>query len=325
MSDTFYDNFTHFVKPDEPVREKLFFNLHIHTLHEESSYYLVFFQGDNQAYIAGRVLPGDTLIGAISKELKADFGINEWEFFGNTLFSDIARDNKGEKVKRMDVYVNVPYFAVGDRRIAGMSMKWQLVSNEGTVEDSPEPYVSQPGTFPFKEQLPDPSPAVKAILDETEDILNRSRETTIEKLAPYVSREPKAGEVFAYFELFLYQNYGMNYNTVFLEDKRLDYDYDFIAQGESFLPRLYEYSETNEAYAYFMDHLSQDDGSVYSQLLEKMLFEWFTDCWFRAGGEKSKIPTFFSFEKEYRVRDMSTGELMKESEAASRILGYAVS
>lgn len=320
MSDTLFENFTHFIDPNVPSKEKLFFNLHIYAHHEGSIYYLTFFQNGAQVYLADRVLPGDTLINAIARTLKRDLGIDTWQFRSDTLFSDTAHDNKGVEVNRMNVYLDAPYFIDTDKHVAGMSMKWQLID-----ETVSEAYIPIVGTFPFKEQLPKPSPAVKTILDKIESILNQSRGATIKKLVPYVSREPKAGEVFAYFELYLYQNYGMNYNTVYVEDKKLDYDYNLIDEGESFLPQLNDYSENDEAYDYFLDHISQDDDRVYSQLLEKMLFEWFVNCWFEAGGEQCQIPTLFSFEKEYRVRDMSTGELMKESEAASRILGYAVS
>lgn len=320
MSDTEFEDYSHFVDPSLPSKDKLFFNLHIYANHEGHVYYLNFFQNDSQAYLADRVLPGDTLINAITKTLKQDLGIETWQFCGDTIFSDATQDNKGITVNRMNVYLNVPYFDSTDKRVVGMTMKWQLVE-----EAKHEAYTPQVGTFPFKEQLSDPSLAVKKILNEIQDILNQSREATIEKLKPYVNREPKANEVFSYFEIFLYQNYGMNYNTVFAEDEKLDYEYDMINDGESFVPLLTDYSENNEGYDDFIEHISTDDDHVFSRLSDKQFFEWFASCWFEAGGEHSKVPTFFSFEKEYMVRDMSTGELMKESEAASRILGYAIS
>jgi hypothetical protein len=69
--------------------------------------------------------------------------------------------------------------------------------------------------------------------------------------------------------------------------------------------------------------LTQEEGADFGQKLESSLFSWFARCWQAAGGENSKIPTYFCFEKEYKVRDLKTGETMGEEEAAQK-LGYNV-
>ncbi len=162
-------------------------------------------------------------------------------------------------VNRVNVYLDVPHFEGSGKRVAGMLMKWQLIE-----ETTPEAYTPQIGAFPFKEQLPDPSPAVKTVLDEISEILHQSRQATIDKLTPYGIREPKSSEVYAYFELFLYQNYGMNYNIEHAKNEKLDYEFGSIDEGESFLPLLGDYSEDSEAYEYFIDHISTDDERVFS-------------------------------------------------------------
>jgi len=93
--------------------------------------------------------------------------------------------------------------------------------------------------------------------------------------------------------------------------------------GDNFLPEVMDYFDDYYQNLSKETEFTQDESIDFSDKLEKSLFDWFARCWQAAGGENSKVPTYFCFEKEYKVRDLKTGELMSEQEAAHR-LGYDV-
>lgn len=116
---------------ESPVDEKIFFNLHMKaTGPHGKSLYLWFSQSGQQAYFAGRALPGGTLKAAISMELENYLGIKEWQFEGPPVFSDLTTDKEGKEVTRYNVYLRVPYFEISDQKVIGMDMQWAEDSQE---------------------------------------------------------------------------------------------------------------------------------------------------------------------------------------------------
>jgi hypothetical protein len=65
----------------------------------------------------------------------------------------------------------------------------------------------------------------------------------------------------------------------------------------------------------------EKEGILFTEKHEQQLFSWFARCWKKAGGEHSTVPTYFAFDKEYRCRNLSTGEVLTEQETAAE-LGY---
>jgi len=174
------------------------------------------------------------------------------------------------------------------------------------------------------EHVENESSTIDSLLTKTREILAASEADAIESLKPVVTKEPPKNAIFACFELFDTQDFGMNYNifSVGKADGKdvLNTDWTtFQGEGVSFIPKLKAYSEEDTGAA----ELSEKEGREFTVKLEKLLFEWFAKCWKAAGGEHSTLPTYFAFDKEYKCRDLFTGEIMSEEETAKK-LGYDV-
>jgi len=165
---------------------------------------------------------------------------------------------------------------------------------------------------------------VEKILTEISAILELATPASVEKLKSYVSVEPKENQIYATLELMADQNYCLTYNCFYVKEvdgkKILDIEYATNENAEqSFIPELDEY-----ATKVFdgVDYTTAEEEK-FGPLQSKMLFEWFAKCWKIAGGEQSKVPTFFAMNKEYMCQDLTTGEIFTEEEAAHR-LGHDV-
>jgi hypothetical protein len=161
---------------------------------------------------------------------------------------------------------------------------------------------------------------------EIESGLNKATDRTVEALKSFVGLKPEEDEVYACFELFWEQDYTLGYNKFFVRNsdgkQTLDTDWGPAGEmGDDFLPEVMEYFDGYYQNLSKKTEFTQDEGVDFSEKLEKSLFNWFARCWQAAGGYNSEIPTYFCFEKEYKVRDLKTGEIMSEKEAAQR-LGY---
>ena len=162
---------------------------------------------------------------------------------------------------------------------------------------------------------------VARIIQDIEKVLADAEPATIEALRPFVQEKPKQDQIFSCFELFHTQDYGLNYNRFFVKEKGgkkiLDTEWGSAISDESFIPQLAAYMEKT----FSQTELSEKDGILFAEKHEQQLFSWFARCWKSAGGEHSIIPTYFAFDKEYRCRDLSTGKIFSEKEAALQ-LGY---
>lgn len=170
---------------------------------------------------------------------------------------------------------------------------------------------------------------VTAAHSRIENALSKATDRTIQALRPFAALKPEEDEIYACFELFWEQDYTLGYNKFYAKNvdgrQVLKTEWGPAAEmGDDFLSEVMDYFDT-----YYEDlsketEFTQDEGRDFSDKLEKSLFGWFAYCWQTAGGEHSEIPTYFCFEKEYKVRDLKTGEIMSEAEAAQR-LGHSVS
>jgi hypothetical protein len=169
---------------------------------------------------------------------------------------------------------------------------------------------------------PELSPQVTELLGKTREILERAREPSVETLREFADLELQPDQAYACFELFHWQDYGMNYNEFFVEKGTLSTDYNPLHDSEdSFLPELNDF--VRGYFADKPDRLGQVGSTQFIKLHEAQLFKWFSECWIAAGGDKSQVLTYFAFEKEYAVRDLVTGEVMSEAEVAKR-LGFDI-
>ncbi len=164
--------------------------------------------------------------------------------------------------------------------------------------------------------------SVNDVIKEIDLILENATENTVNKLAPLVQLDRKENHAFSCLELFYMQNYELIYNSFFVRNRALETVYashEGFDGKQSFLPELKEYfiSTKNDL------NWNQNEGIAFTQAHEKQFLEWFKNCWKSAGGENSKIPTYFCFEKEYQVQDIITGEIMEEEECA-RLLGFDI-
>ena len=169
-----------------------------------------------------------------------------------------------------------------------------------------------------------PHERVEKILKDMTKILEEVNDTTAEKLKLFVAMEPKLNQIYATLELFSDQNYSLAYNRFYVKEengkKILDTEYATNEHADkSFIPELDAYATKVFDGVDYTDAEQQDFGPRQS----KMLFEWFSKCWKKAGGDNSKTPTFFAMNKEYMCQDLATGEIMEETEAARR-LGHEV-
>ena len=168
--------------------------------------------------------------------------------------------------------------------------------------------------------------SVAKLLADIEVILEAAIQEAVEKLRPYTQRQLEPDEIFACFELWNLQNYGLNYNKFFARQNdqgriNLDPDYEPVTEDASFIPELDKYME--DVFGNQEFELTQAEDEEFSAEHEQQLFKWFAECWWAAGGESSAVPTFFCFEKEGVCRDLKTAEVLSEVEAARR-LGYEV-
>jgi hypothetical protein len=97
---------------------------------------IVLFLHDNPQYSQGKsfgdycskVKKGDSLYDSIKRDLKIDFGVNEFTIM---LLQDDgeAKDRKGNYLKRIVVEVLVPYFDVKGMKVVGKYMSWLPLNN----------------------------------------------------------------------------------------------------------------------------------------------------------------------------------------------------
>ena len=172
------------------------------------------------------------------------------------------------------------------------------------------------------------SERVAAANSEIEDALSKARDRSIQALVPFVGRELEEGQVYACFELWWEQDYSLGYNRFFIKEvdgrQHLETDWGLAGEeGVSFIPEIVAYFDDYYNNMSKDTELMEDEGIDFSTLLEESIFKWFSSCWEAAGGEQSKVPTYFCFEKEYMVRDLKTGEVLSESAAAQKF-GYTV-
>lgn len=162
------------------------------------------------------------------------------------------------------------------------------------------------------------SKTVEIVIKEIEQLLQNSMESCSQKLVPFVVKEPQLNQIFACFEIFHTQNFCMNYNLFLKRNDEFESKYEALnGSTESFIPEVDAYIRKTASEVKWGDK----EEANYAQRLEELLQKWFVQCWDKAGGRNSKVPTFFCFEKEYMVRDIFTHEILEETEAAGR-LGY---
>jgi hypothetical protein len=152
---------------------------------------------------------------------------------------------------------------------------------------------------------------VDKIITTIAEILDRATESATKRLAAYVEIEPKKNQAYATLELFSDQNFCLTYNRFNVKEeggkKVLDIEYDVENSSEtSFIPELDEYqTKIFDGVDYFTE-----EQENFGPRQSKMLFEWFSKCWQKAGGEHSKTPTYFAMNKEYMCQDILTGAMM---------------
>ncbi|HWU43324.1 MAG TPA: hypothetical protein VN132_07800 [Bdellovibrio sp.] len=163
---------------------------------------------------------------------------------------------------------------------------------------------------------------VEQILKEIDSILLDAKAECIKALQPVFLIKPKPDQVYSCFELFHMQNYALGYNSFFLRNGELEVDYACLPPftgEESFLPKLASYFQD----LFKKVELNEKDGIRFTAEHEKQFLKWFKEVWLAAGGDKSLVPTYFCFEREYQVQDIISGEVMSEEDGARR-LGYKI-
>jgi hypothetical protein len=115
-----------YIRPDQVLQEKLFFNLHLYAdSPDRRRVYLAFSNDNGQQYLASRALPGQILADAIADELHESLGVTEWKFVGAIEHSDTTTDKKGQAVERVNLYLGIHYFETNPgKKVAGLSMEW---------------------------------------------------------------------------------------------------------------------------------------------------------------------------------------------------------
>jgi hypothetical protein len=164
---------------------------------------------------------------------------------------------------------------------------------------------------------------VDEILKDVKQILDASKERSIKKFKPLTVKERDENLIYACLQLF--QDFSLNYNLYYLGQDQgeniLDIKYAPLDENDPvFLPELDAYignlvstQELTEA----------EDAAFSTALYDDYLFHFLSECWASAGGDHTKIPTYFCFDKEFMCRDFKTGEIIEEVEAARRV-GYTV-
>lgn len=165
---------------------------------------------------------------------------------------------------------------------------------------------------------------VEKILEEMSAILERSKGAAVKRLAEYAVMEPEPEQIYATLELFSMQNYNLAHNRFYVRTKDgkkvLNTEWAVNADAmDSFIPELDEYATKTFDGVDYTDAETADFGPRH----EQQLVDWFTACWKAAGGQESKVPVYFAMDKEYMCRDLETGEVISEEEAAKR-LGHEV-
>jgi hypothetical protein len=164
--------------------------------------------------------------------------------------------------------------------------------------------------------------SVETVLNKITEILDQSREHAIKTLKQFVDRDPKEGEIFATVEIMTTEGYTFTYNPFFIKEedgqKKLNAHWgEFFSDGVSLIPKLEEYTE--DVLSKHADEYTQTEGEEFTDKHIIQLSHWFKECWYAAGGEHSKLPTYLSFDKEYMCRDIITGELMEDTEVARKL------
>lgn len=174
-------------------------------------------------------------------------------------------------------------------------------------------------------------------LSEIDAILERAVPRSIELLRVPAARPPRLGEIFACFELYHFEDYGMNCTSFSIEDGELVTDCaafpddnfgSFLPELNSYIQGLYsdrfrEAFEEAKGLGLYKGLWDQGTSEDFTARHERQLTIWFARLWDAAGGREAKVPAFFCFGKEYQLRDIFTFELFDEDEGARR-LGYPI-
>lgn len=165
-----------------------------------------------------------------------------------------------------------------------------------------------------QEETPEKDPYA-GIFFEVDVLLEKAKTGCIERLRPLTIREPKEDELFACIEVFNYQDFGLNYNTFSKNESGIDVNFEQFGDITA-IPGLEEHVKSH------VDGktTSQEQNETFDEKMRKRLFDFFSDCWKKAGGLQTKIPTYFCFEKEEdQLLDFQTGEIFSQEEIASRL------
>lgn len=164
--------------------------------------------------------------------------------------------------------------------------------------------------------------SVDEIIQDIEKILTQSKALCTEALRPVVAAAPKPDQAYACLELFHMQRYELVYNAFYVRNNKLETEYacfpNFMGE-KSFIPALDKYFEDLFSNREFTD----SEAEIYEEKHQRQFLDWFKSCWKDAGGENAKTPTYFCFEKEYKVQDIFSEDVMEEEECA-RHLGFTV-
>jgi len=126
----------HYIDPRKLVAEKLFFNLIPYCYPDNNPdwgyFYLKFSQNEKECLYASRVMPGETILEVVNRELQQNFHVRpiDWSFATSIAFSDTTKDTKGRPVQRINVSVLIPYdlkYSGLHGEVSDMHAIWKLV------------------------------------------------------------------------------------------------------------------------------------------------------------------------------------------------------
>jgi hypothetical protein len=118
-------NANDYIDPDELLRRKTLYNLHVYSKTDEGHVYLAFHANEQQAYVQDRVMPGETLREAMKRKLRESLRIESWRMAHGVGLADISKDSRGKETLTVDVYVLVPYFDIPDnKKVDGLHPQW---------------------------------------------------------------------------------------------------------------------------------------------------------------------------------------------------------